>query len=227
MSSFARIAVNVPSLTGVFDYHLPSELEGKVDAGNLVTVPFGRQTVQGVVMELVLKPAVAETKAVIELLDPLPVLTAGQIKLARWMADRFLASLAAMVDLMLPVGLVKHADVRYKINTENNQNNSLQLNPVQTRRVHLLEEKGSLRGRQIDRHYKNVDWRRSAQYLVRAGFLASESFLPPPSIRPKFIRTAQLSVTPDLAEAAMSTLGKTADTLKRRQAALRCLMRDP
>jgi len=227
MSSFARIAVNVPSLIGVFDYHLPSELEGKVAAGHLVTVPFGRQTVQGVVMELVLQPAVAETKAIIDLLDPLPVLTAAQIKLARWMADQFLVSLAAMVDLMLPVGLVKHADVHYKINKEENQSNLIQLTPLQTRLVHLLQEKGSLRGRQIDHHFKNVDWRRNAQYLVRAGFLASESFLPPPSIRPKFIRTAQLSVALNLAEAAMSTLGKTADTLKRRQAALRCLMREP
>ena len=73
MPSFARIAVNVPSRKGVFDYRLPLELEGNVHVGHLVTVPFGRQTVQGVILELVPNPAVAETKTVISLLDPLPV----------------------------------------------------------------------------------------------------------------------------------------------------------
>ncbi|MBU2610896.1 MAG: hypothetical protein KJ606_08130, partial [Chloroflexi bacterium] len=49
---YAQIAVNIPTVTGVFDYALPRELEGKVGAGHLVTVPFGKQTVQGVVFRL-------------------------------------------------------------------------------------------------------------------------------------------------------------------------------
>ena len=47
MSSFARIAVNVPGLTGEFDYHLTDELAGQIGAGCLVTVPFGESTVAG------------------------------------------------------------------------------------------------------------------------------------------------------------------------------------
>ena len=54
--------------------------------GHLVTVPFGKQTVQGVVLELASTPSVAETKPVLDLLDPLPVLTAAQIALAHWLA---------------------------------------------------------------------------------------------------------------------------------------------
>ena len=83
MQLFAQIAVNIPSVTGVFDYALPPGLEGKIGAGHLVTVPFGRQIVQGVVLELVTQPSVAETKPVLDLLDPLPVLTGVQIELAK------------------------------------------------------------------------------------------------------------------------------------------------
>jgi primosomal protein N' (replication factor Y) len=91
----------------------------------------------------------------------------------------------------------------------------------------LLTERGPLRGRQIDRHFRNVDWRRSMQWLVRHGLVASRSVLPPPSVRPKFVRTAQLAVPPEQAEAAMPSLGKTASTLERRGAALRFLIREP
>jgi len=226
-SSFARVAVNVPSLTGVFDYHLPHDLEGKVSVGNLVSVPFGNQIVQGVILELVAVPAIADTKPILSLLDPLPVLTGAQIKLADWMTNHFIAPLAAVVDLMVPAGLSQHADVIYTINDSHSPIISRQMTAVQSRLVHLLYEKGSLRGRQIDRHFKNVDWRRAAHYLVRDGLIGSQPFLPAPSVRPKFVRTAQLSVTPAAAEAAMLDLGKTPGTLQRRQAALRCLMREP
>jgi len=72
-----------------------------------------------------------------------------------------------------------------------------------------------------------VDWRRTANHLVLAGVLESRAVLPPPSIRPKYIRTAQLAASPAEAEAAMPGLGKTAATLQRRQAALRFLIQDP
>ncbi|MCX6035896.1 MAG: primosomal protein N' [Chloroflexi bacterium] len=225
--TFARVAVNVPSLTGEFDYHLPPELEGKIGAGHLVTVPFGKQTVQGVVLELVSQPSVAETKPVLDLLDPLPALTAAQITLARWMSGYYLAPLATMIDLMLPSGLGQQADVFYSISGRQSAINNQQFTATQSRLLNMLQEKGSLRGRQIDRHFKNVDWRKTAQYLVRTGALTSQFILPPPSVRPKFVRTAQLAVPLEQAEAAMSVLGKTADTLSRRQAALRFLMREP
>jgi primosomal protein N' (replication factor Y) len=224
---FARIAVNVPSLSGTFDYHLPPELEGKIIPGVLVTVPFGRQTVQGVVLELVSQPMVSETKPVIGILDPLPVLTAAQVALARWMAGYFLDSLAAGIDLMLPPGLGQRADTQYELSGHDQVPLTGGLSPVQKRVVELLSGRGPLRGRQIERHFKNVEWRKAVQTLVKTGLLSSRSILPPPTVRPKFIRTAQLAVHPGVAEAAMPGLGKTPATLLRRGAALRFLMKEP
>ncbi|MBU2610121.1 MAG: primosomal protein N', partial [Chloroflexi bacterium] len=98
---------------------------------------------------------------------------------------------------------------------------------VESRLLDLLQKRGALRGRQIDRHFSQVDWRKTAQYLVRSGVLQSQSILPPISVRPKFVRTAQLAVTPETAEAALPDLGKTEATLQRRQAALRFLISAP
>jgi len=206
---------------------LPPALEGKIGAGHLVTVPFGRQTAQGVVLELIGQPAVAETKPIFDLLDPLPVLTGAQLELARQMAGSSLNPLAAIIDMMLPSGLGQQADVLFTLSNPQSSISDQQFSATQSRILTLLKEKGSLRGRQIDRHFDKVDWRKAAQYLVHRGVLASQSILPPPTVRPKFVRTVQLAVPLDQAEAALPDLGRTTATLVRRQSALRLLMRDP
>ena len=226
--TFVRVAVNVPSVNGEYDYHLPPELVGQVQVGHLLRVPFGAQVVQGVVIELVEKASVAYTKEAQELLDPLPVLTSHQIDLARQMAAQTLNSLASMIDLMLPPGLSQHADQVFSLAERWKKSGDLfnKFPEIQKRLVTLLAGRGSLRGRQIDRHFQRVDWRKSAANLVKQGVLHQQSILPPPAVRPKFILMAQLAVTPEQAEAAMPSLGKTPATLQRRQLALRFLVRE-
>jgi primosomal protein N' (replication factor Y) len=220
---FARLAVNLPAVSGVFDYAIPAEMEG-VGVGCLVTAPFGNQTAQGVVLELVDEASVVETKPIESLLDIVPVLTAAQIELAKWMSDHYLQPLAATIGMMLPVGLSQQADTIFEIRYSNTELSNIDLSPVASRLLKLLREKGALRGRQIDRHFARVDWRKSAQALVRRGVLKTQSVLPPPRVRPKYIRVAQLAVTPAEAEAALPDLG-TKQTLARRQAALKFLVR--
>ena len=225
--SYARIAINIPTLSGVFDYHMPEALTGRIGRGQLVTVPFGRQTVQGVVLELVEQSSVADTKPILDLLDPLPVLTGEQIELAKQLANSTLNPLSAIIAMMLPAGLSQQADQRFEIGNRRTAVETLPGTSIQARLVKLLTERGALRGRQIDRHFSKMDWRKTAQSLVRSGVLTSQSILPPPTIRPKFVRTAQLAVPPEEAEAALPELGKTDATRSRRQSALRFLVREP
>jgi primosomal protein N' (replication factor Y) len=227
MPTYIQIAVNIPSVTGVFDYHLPPELDGRVGPGALVTVPFGKQTVQGVVVGFIGEPSVPETKPVMDILDPQPVLTSAQIEFARQLSETTLNPLAAIVGLMLPAGLSQQADVLYSLNPSPFTDGGKPFSELQKRLLDLLDKRGSLRGRQIDRHFAQVDWRKSAQVLVKTGVVKAQSVLPPPRVRPKHIRTAQLAVTPEKAEEAMTTLGNRGESLLRRQAALRFLMHEP
>lgn len=221
---FARLAVNLPAVSGMFDYAIPDELAGQVGLGSLVTAPFGNQTVQGVVMELLDSPSVAETKLLESLLDPLPVLSVPQMELAKWMSAHYLQPLAAVIGMMLPTGLSQQADVQYSVISDQFSVSNDQSSVLQKRLVALLKERGPLRGRQIDRHFAKVDWRKTAQMLVRRGWLKTQSVLPPPRVRPKYIRVAQLAVTPAEADASMPDLG-TRQTLERRQKALQFLVR--
>ena len=97
---------------------------------------------------------------------------------------------------------------------------------IEDRLLNLLRTRGALRGRQIDAHFSKVDWRKTAQFLVRKGVLSAKSVLPPPRVRSKYIRVAQLAVTPEEAESEMPNLGMKS-TLARRQAALRFLIEQP
>jgi primosomal protein N' (replication factor Y) (superfamily II helicase) len=233
MPVFVQIAVNVPSQAGVFDYSLPDRLSGSVGVGHLVIVPFGKQTVQGVVLRFLDQPSVSFTKEVIDLVDPDPVLTQAQIVFAREMAESTLAPLASVLDLFLPPGLAQRADTLYELR------GSVSTNPevvtkelskgssIKSRITTVLKKRGRLRGRQIDRALPRLDWRRTAQYLIRRGVLTSLFVLPPASIRPKFIRTAQLAVSPEKAESAMRDLGKEGATQTRREKALRFLIKQP
>jgi len=234
MNSLVQVVVNVPVVSGIFDYSIPEKLWGKVGIGHLVLIPFGKQTVQGVVWKFIDQASVPGVKDIQELIDPEPVLTSTQIALAEEMARTTFAPLASMLGLFLPAGINQHVDSLYELgnlddgrHVDNRSNNpKTQRQTIEDRIVNLLQLRGPLRGRQIDSHFSKVDWRRTANYLVRKGVLTSKNILPPPRVRAKYIRVAQLAVTPDDAEASMESLGMK-QTLVRRQAALRFLIHQP
>ena len=115
MTTFVQIVVNVPAVSGIFDYSIPESLAGKIGVGHLVIVPFGKQTAQGVVFRFIDQPSVPDVKEVFELVDPAPVLTQAQIALAEAMAESTLSPLASIVSLFLPAGLSQQVDTLYEI----------------------------------------------------------------------------------------------------------------
>jgi primosomal protein N' (replication factor Y) (superfamily II helicase) len=84
---FAELIVNVEApLEGSFHYHIPRDLQAALQVGHLVEVEFGRRLAQGVVVGIHGDSPVAETKPIIAIIDPLPVLYPWQIELARWLS---------------------------------------------------------------------------------------------------------------------------------------------
>jgi primosomal protein N' (replication factor Y) len=201
MTTFLEIAVLSSAQKSVFHYHLP-EGWSRLAAGCLVVVPFGPQKIQGIVLGEVDRPEVAETRAVEEVLDPLPVLTPHQLRLARWMAAYYRATLDTCLSAMLPPGLGQHAEGLYELASAGYRPEK----PVGQRLVKLLAERGPLRSGQIRRAFGPLEWEREAERLVRAGAIRRRSILPPPSVRPKKIRMVQLALNPQEAAAEIESL---------------------
>lgn len=218
MPEYIRIAVNVPRVSGVFDYHAPAELEGRLRPGHLVLAPFGARRVQGVVLGGVGAPEVPETKAIELLLDPEPVLTAQQLQLAEHLAESCLAPLAACVSLMLPPGIGSSPDVEYSLVADV----PADLAPAQARIAALLAERGPLRGGQLNRAFPKRNWRASLRALVQRGVVQSRALPALPKVKPKTVRTAEF-----VAQGDEKTLARQAATRARRAKILKVLEAQP
>ena len=100
---YAEVAVDAPvGHDRTFTYSVPPSLDVRV--GQLVRVPFGPRTVQGVVVALTAESQVAETRDILDVSDDAPVLTDVQLRLAQWTSDHYMAPLFEAAALMLPPG---------------------------------------------------------------------------------------------------------------------------
>ena len=124
-------------------------------------------------MRLVEEAQVQQTRPVEALLDPLPVLTRSQLKLAEVLSQQTLAPLAACMELMLPPGLAQQADTLHHRNDPIPTN--LVLPATQQKILALLAERGDLRTRQLEALLPHLRVREALQALDRRGF----SHLPP------------------------------------------------
>jgi primosomal protein N' (replication factor Y) len=222
MPTYLEIVVNVPQVEGVFHYHLPPELEGLVLPGHLVEVPFGKRRVQGVVLRQVPQPSVPETRAVYALVDQSVVLTKYQLSLAEYLAKSTLAPLSACINLMLPAGISQLADTLYSLDGGTRSKSPTDL---QKRILNMLDTRGPLLGRQIDRALPKVNWRASMRALIKRGRVNSQPVLRSPRVGPKSVRTVHLACSEKEVEKQMEALGRSGSkALQRRQAIMRYML---
>ena len=92
MTRYAEVAVDAPlGHSRTFSYSIPPRF--RVEPGQLVWVPFGRRTLQGVVMELVAAPQVDVTRDIIQTVEPGRLLDDRSLTLARWLSRYYFSSL--------------------------------------------------------------------------------------------------------------------------------------
>lgn len=96
---------------GPFDYAIPDRLLGQVEPGRRVVVPLGggNRRVTGYCIEVASgNPGRQRTlKEVLEVLDPIPLVSGQLLKVARWMAEHYLCSLGTALEAVVPSG-VRH-----------------------------------------------------------------------------------------------------------------------
>ena len=196
MPPYVEVAINLPKITNTYHYHLTEDLIGSVRPGSMVIVPFGKQRVQGVVLQFVESPEVAKTRPVEEVVDEKPVLLPTQMALAHWLADETLSPLGACINLMIPPGLSQHTDTLVKLNPDRNINFE-NLSVIEKRFINLLKQRGDLRTRQIDASLRHVKWRGALRKFSRAGIVETHAILPAPRVHPKTIRKVALAISPN------------------------------
>ncbi len=204
---FAELVINIEApLESTFHYTVPGDLQDTLRVGHLVEVEFGRRLAQGIIVAFSPAAPVEETKPIIALIDPEPVVQPWQIALAQWMSQQYLSPLNNCLRLMLPPGLTRWADMTVDINPHWDGNG--RLTPLQERLINLLRKKGHLRGSQIQRALPKTEWKTAVIQLANRQILRKATILDPPRIRPKKVRTAELIARPTRVRAGLLTLGR-------------------
>jgi primosomal protein N' (replication factor Y) len=104
----AEVAFPIP-LRRVFDYRIPSSLEGTVRPGHRVWAPFGKRAKQmGIVLRLHEPEAGGHSPLLLKELDglvePVPGLSGRDLALAHWMSQRYSCSLGETLFTVFPLG---------------------------------------------------------------------------------------------------------------------------
>jgi primosomal protein N' (replication factor Y) len=214
-SRFVEVAVNVPQIDQLFTYEIPNKFIGKIQLGTLVTVPYGRRNVHGVVMRMLDYAPYPQIKPIQAILDDQIQLTPIQIELMHWIATDSICPISECISLMLPQGILQKTDQIYHLDKEKTSN--LSLTKLQMRIIRLLHERGDLRGRQIDNAIPRTNWRTSMTTLVRRGLIISQTVLPKPTTKTKQIKYIKTTAPLDVAISIIDNTSRIKDQTKIRR----------
>ncbi len=179
---YAEVSVNSPvAQRRTFSYAIPSGLTVRV--GQAVWVPFGDRILQGIVLELSPHPAVAETREIIDVIEPEPVLSSPHVSLARWISEHYLSPLFDAVALMLPPGFERKAialaSATYKEHDESS------LTEEQRQVLSLVLRQGKIELRKLEKALGKKKAPTIVSQLVKRGLLVRSYELEPVKVRPK------------------------------------------
>jgi primosomal protein N' (replication factor Y) (superfamily II helicase) len=105
----ARVTLEI-ALRREFDYLIPEELEGKVDVGSRVKVPFSHRHVLGVVTALANDSPHTNLRAILKLIGGQALVTPKVLNLARWIADYYCCPVEVALKSVLPEAVRKEKE---------------------------------------------------------------------------------------------------------------------
>ncbi len=179
---YAEVSVNSPAARrNTFSYAVPPHLD--VRAGQAVLVPFGEKILQGIVLELTPRPAVEDTRDILSIIDPVPLLSPSAIALARWISGYYLSPLFDAVALMLPPGFERPA--RAFVSLPGTDFNEASLDDIQKRIVALLTGQGRVDVKLLQKELGRKKAAAAISQLVKRGILARTYELAPVRVKPK------------------------------------------
>jgi primosomal protein N' (replication factor Y) len=115
MPEFCDVALPVP-LDMAFTYRVPANAAPAV--GGRVLVPFRQQRMTGIVVELHDRKPTLTIKPILAVLDPAPVIDGQLLRLARWIADYYLAPIGEVFRTMLPLAAEFKRSIGYRISDD-------------------------------------------------------------------------------------------------------------
>ena len=180
---YADVAVDAPvGQARAFTYGIPSRFT--VQPGQLVWVPFGSQTLQGIVVELSSAKPDFPTRDILQPVEPAPLLGLEQLRLGQWLSRYYRSPLFAALSLMLPPGFEAHVRSRlYPVPQSGIDKENLREETAAA--LQTLNDKG----RMSQADFVKLAGRRGVRELnrlVERGAVHREASIPRPGVAPKY-----------------------------------------
>ena len=165
-----------------FTYSMP--LRFGVQPGQLVWVPFGSQTLQGIVTKLSGAEPGFPTRDILQPVEPAPLLRPEQLSLGEWISRHYRSPLFSALSLMLPPGFESRVRIRiFPVSDPDFATNALR-EEVATALASLNE-----RGRMSGADFVKLLGRRGSRQLdrlVEQGHVRREVTIPRAEVAPKY-----------------------------------------
>jgi primosomal protein N' (replication factor Y) len=205
--AYVEVAVNsgLPHRQS-FSYAVPPGMT--LTPGDGVFAPFGRRSLQGIVMQVSDKPAFTqgEPKPVEARIGDRPVISSERVALAQWLADYYLAPLFAAVALMLPPGFERKPLTFYEPLLSADEVERTPLPPRQRAVLLFLVEHGRMEAKEVARGLKLRGVATALSQLAQRGLVQRSYGLARPSVQAKTIRYVYLIAPTEAVEAAAEAL---------------------
>src|SRR6266699_1811974 len=185
-------------------YTVPTELQDRLCAGQLVAVPYGERLVEGIVWDSQLddetwytEGQITSLRPISAILDPEPALLPHQRALAGWMAEYYVTPLAHIALMMLPHGLMQRSQiVLHLVKSEQGETGELQQPEAVSLRLQaligLLLTEGELDIGQLKQMLGPKRAREVLKEALASGLIEREAQLSAPRAKKRIKRVVRL-----------------------------------
>jgi primosomal protein N' (replication factor Y) len=168
-------------------------------------VPFGSRVIQGIVIRLSDKPAVAETKEIAGIVADFPLVSPIKIKLAQWISEHYFSPLFDALALMMPPGFERRAITCFQLT---DSQIDLPLTPEQRQALHIMRRKKKTSLSEVEKAIGKRKARQIIDQLLAHQLITKTLELEKAKIKPKTLPYIKLVADREEIEAAKARLDK-------------------
>ncbi|MBI1805892.1 MAG: primosomal protein N' [Ignavibacteria bacterium] len=199
---YVDLAIPV-AVNRIFTYSVPHELYHAARRGVRVVAPFGKRTVIGFIVETSLTSqtcaergkTIPHIKAIHDILDPEPVLSADLLNLTQWMAEYYFAPWGEVLKAVLVQGAARPAKrIVSATTTEHEITIGVRATgPKQAALLKELRQHGAMTIAQLQKILKTKSIHTTLNELSQIGLVTMREELSQSRLKPKFEKVIEIS----------------------------------
>ncbi len=214
---YVNVALPV-QVNKLFTYIVPDDLKDDVAVGKRVIVPFGKQELTGIIVEISTQSGWYKLREIKDVLDPEPIFSDEMLKLTKWVADYYFTSWGEVLKTAMPIGTILESKRIVKLLRQPEQNILSQMEKNSPKRAEvlkfLIEKNSPITIKALKNKFKFKNIYSILNSLETLGYIEIEKQLPEQKAKAKFEKFISISksYTDDIKKltSAISELEKSA-----------------